>query len=162
MQCLRRDQFNVTHGGVILRNHRNQDKDPVVLRVALLRGTGEGMKMPMALRSPNQNTGKGTADRESSQHDSSSSEDDSEDDAPEAEQPSPPPQQPSQQYAGSSSMNADQWGWVQSEITSLRTEQTRQGEELFRQGAVVDDVQEMMRRLMLQFPQAPPPPPPYQ
>ena len=104
----------------------------------------------------------GTADRESSQHDSSSSEDDSEDDAPEAEQPSPPPQQPSQQYAGSSSMNADQWGWVQSEITSLRTEQTRQGEELFRQGAVVDDVQEMMRRLMLQFPQAPPPPPPYQ
>ena len=104
----------------------------------------------------------GTSDRETPPHDHSFSGDESEDDAPEAAQPIPPPQQSSQQYAGSSSMNSDQWGWVQTEITSLRAEQSRQSEELFRQGVVVDDVQDMMRRLMLQFPQNPPPPPPYQ
>lgn len=56
-------------------------------------------------------------------------------------------------------MTSDQWGWVQTEIGAIRTEQMRQGVELFRQGTVVDDVQTMMRRLVLQFPQDPPPPP---
>src|SRR3954470_9552058 len=99
---------------------------------------------------------------ESPPHDHNFAGDDMEDDLPAQNRPVPPPRQFFQHTVGSSSMPQDQWGWVQTEIGALRTEQTRQGVELFRQGAVVDDVQEMMRRLMLQFPQNPPPPPPYQ
>ena len=49
-------------------------------------------------------------------------------------------------------MSQDQWGWIQTEMGVLRTEQTRQGVELFRQGTVMDDMQAMMQRLMLHFP----------
>lgn len=38
----------------------------------------------------------------------------------------PPPQVPFHQGAWSSSMNHDQWAWVQTELGDLRTDQTRQ------------------------------------
>ena len=104
----------------------------------------------------------GTSMGQSPPHAHNFSGDEMEDDTPDPDHPVPPPQQFGQQYAGSSSMTPDQWGWVQTEITALRTEQSRQSVELFRQGTVVDDVQDMMRRLMLHFPQDPPPPPQYQ
>ena len=84
---------------------------------------------------------------------------DMEDDTPAEAHFSPPPQSFARQDVGSSSMSQDQWGWVQSEMGALRTEQTRQGVELFRQGVVMDDMQAMMQRLMLHFPHDPPPPP---
>ncbi|KAI5441424.1 hypothetical protein KIW84_010772 [Lathyrus oleraceus] len=45
----------------------------------------------------------------------------------------PPPQDFNLHGEGSSFMSQDQWGWIQTEMGTLRTEQTRQGAELARQ-----------------------------
>lgn len=68
----------------------------------------------------------------------------------------PPPQDPTQQGVGSSSMNQDQWAWVQSELGDLRTEKSRQGIEQARQGKVLDEMNLMMPQLMLHFLPQPP------
>lgn len=104
-------------------------------------------------------TASGPSLGESPPRDHQFSGDEMEDDTPAQARFSPPPQSFTRPDVGSSSMSQDQWGWVQSEIGALRTEQTRQGVELFRQGVVMDDMQTMMQRLMLHFPHDPPPPP---
>lgn len=57
----------------------------------------------------------------------------------------PPPQEPFHQGADSSSMNHEQWAWVQTELGDLRTKQTRQGIEKARQGAMLEEMNLMMR-----------------
>lgn len=68
----------------------------------------------------------------------------------------PPPQESFNQGGGSSSMNHDQRAWVQTELGDLRTEQSRQGIEHARQGAVLDEMNLMMRQLMFHFLPQPP------
>lgn len=67
-----------------------------------------------------------------------------------------PPQDPTQQGVGSSSMNHDQWAWAQTELSDLRTEQSRQGIEQAQQGAMLDEMNMMMWQLKLHFPPQPP------
>lgn len=64
----------------------------------------------------------------------------------------PPHQDPTQQVVELSFMNQDQWAWVQTVLSDLRTEQSIQGIEQARQGAVLDDMNMMMRQLKLHFP----------
>lgn len=68
----------------------------------------------------------------------------------------PPPQEANQPGVGSSSINHDQWAWVQTKLGDLITEQSRQGIEQARQGAVFDEMNLMMQQLMLHFPPQPP------
>lgn len=56
----------------------------------------------------------------------------------------PPPQELTQQGDGLSSMNHDQWAWVQTELGDLQTEKSRQSIEQARQGEVLDEMNLMM------------------
>lgn len=67
----------------------------------------------------------------------------------------PPSQEPTQPGPRSFSMNQDQRMWMQAELEDLRSEQTRQGVEHIRRGAMLEDMQSMMQQLMLHFPRPP-------